>query len=62
MLWKKASKEDKVSFQVSTFYPEKPGEVVCRSFIDGEMSTEAFSLSITKGVCATVEDFLCYTS
>lgn len=67
---KKVAKEDKVSFQVSTFFefifsPEKPGEVVCRPFIDNEMNNEAFILSKTKGCCSntpTIDNFPCYSS
>lgn len=67
---KKVDKKDKVSFQVSTFFefifdPIKPGEVLCRPFIDNEISNETFILSKTKGCCAsipTIETFPCYSS
>jgi hypothetical protein len=63
-------KKDKVSFQVSTFFefifdPIKPGEVLCRPFIDNELNNETFILSKTKGCCAsipTIEAFPCYSS
>lgn len=63
-------KKDKVSFQVSTFFefifdPIKPGEVLCRPFIDNEVNNETFILSKTKGCCAsipTIEAFPCYSS
>lgn len=52
----KLDKKDKVSFQVTTFFelifdPIKPGEVLCRPFVDTEINNETFILSKTKGCC-----------
>lgn len=56
---KNVPKNQKVTFQVSTYYefvfdPSKPGEVIAKTYIDSEISQEVYILSKVKGTCSNL--------